>query len=253
MENESRFQEKLHKLLERAEENGNRLSGDEVKSVMAEEHLTEDQMQMVFDFLLMKKITLTGYYYAEHQSDPAEAEEFTEEEKRYLEHYRSDLEAMEPEKTGERERLFQAASEEDPEARRRLTELYLPVVLDIAKALHEPGVHIGDMVQEGNLSLILAVEMITDSADADVFIRREIRRGILSVVDEQKDTERKGNQIADRANELNDLLHEMAEEEGRAVTMQEVAERMQISVEEVLDIVKLAGEDLYDKYKDDGK
>lgn len=253
MENESRFQEKLHKILERAEENGNRLSGDEVKTFLEEEQLTEDQMQLVFDFLVTKKITLTGYYYADRQEKPVESEEFTAEEQSYLADYTEDLKSMKPEQPGEREMLFKAASEGDPEAKRRLTELYLSVVLDTAKALHEPGVHIGDMVQEGNLNLILAIEMITNVAEADAFLCREIRRGVISVVDEQKDTERKGNQIADRANELNDLLHEMAEEEGRAVTMQEVAERMQISVEEVLDIVKLAGEDLYDKYKDEGK
>ena len=42
-----------------------------------------------------------------------------------------------------------------------------------------------------------------------------------------------------------------SDEKGRAVTLDELAEYVQMSTDEILDIMKLAGEDLYDKFKNE--
>lgn len=266
MGDELQFRKKLQELLEKADSQDKRIGTDEVNAFFAEDALTEEQMLLVYEFLMSQKIIVTGYYKNTKAADGSmegadrnmqetkavgtAPEGFTAEEAEYLREYMEDLAAMKPAEEGELEELFEAAAQQDALAKSRLIELYLPTVVEIAKELHEPGIYLGDMVQEGNVSLILAVDMITDADRADTLIRGEVQQGILAMIEEQKEAKRRDKKMEQQVNDLDDTLHKMAEEKGRAVTMEELAEYMKIPEEEILDIMKLAGEDLYDKYKD---
>lgn len=265
MSDELQFRKKLQELLEKADSQNKRISTEEVNAYFAEDELTEEQMLLVYDFLMSQKIIVTGYYKntAEEglETDSAASvkgagqtgltgEGLTEEEAEYLREYTEDMSAMKPAGDGEVEMLLAQAVEGEALAKSRLIEVYLPMVVEIAKELHEPGIYLGDMVQEGNVSLILALDMLTDAASAEMVIREEVRQGILAMKEEQKEAKRRDKKMEQRVNDLDDSLHKMAEEKGRAITMDELAEYLKISEEEILDIMKLAGEDLYDKYKD---
>ena len=76
------------------------------------------------------------------------------------------MKAMKQEQEGERAELLKKAVAQDALAKSRLIELYLPQVVEIAKELHEEGIYLGDCVQEGNVSLILALDMLPED-DAD--------------------------------------------------------------------------------------
>ena len=56
--------------------------------------------------------------------------------------------------------------------------------------------------------------------------------------------------MENQVNNLDETLHKMADEKGRGITMSELAEHMKISEDEILDIIKLAGEEMYDKFED---
>ena len=267
MSDELQFRKKLQELLEKADSQNKRISKEEVNTYFAEDELTEEQMLLVYDFLMSQKIIVTGYYKNTKEDSEADiaassksagqtgfaSEGLSEEEAEYLREYTEDLSAMKSADEGEVAMLFEQAVQQDALAKSRLIELYLPVVVEIAKELHEPGVYLGDMVQEGNVSLILALDMLTDVNRADALIREEVRQGILAMLEEQKEAKRRDKKMEQQVNDLDDTLHKMAEEKGRAITMEELAEYMKISEEEILDIMKLAGEDLYDKYKDGGE
>ena len=247
---QSQFRKKLEQLLEQADEQDKRLTNDQIKDFFAEDGLTEEQMLLVYDFLMSQKIVVSGYYKQEsaERKDTISENEFTEEEKQYLKEYTEDLKAMKPEQAGERTELLKKAMEQDALAKSRLIELYLPEVVEIAKELHEDGIYLGDCVQEGNVSLILALDMLPDE-DADIFIRQEIRQGILTMKEEHKELKRRDKKLENQVNNLDETLHKMADEKGRGITMSELAEHMKISEDEVLDIIKLAGEEMYDKFK----
>lgn len=263
MSDELQFRKKLQELLEKADTQNKRISTEEVNAYFAEDGLTEEQMLLVYDFLMSQKIIVAGYYKNTTESSEAGSEAsakgtgqtgfapegLTEEEAEYLREYTTDMSAMKPAEAGEMKKLLIEAAEGDALAKSRLIELYLPMVVEVAKELHEPGIYIGDMVQEGNVSLILALDMLTDAKSAEEVIREEIRQGILAMMEEQKEAKRRDKKMEQQVNDLDDTLHKMAEEKGRAITIDELAEYMEISEEEILDIMKLAGEDLYDKYK----
>lgn len=248
---ESQFRKKLGQLLEQAALQDKRVTNDEVKQFFAMDGLTEEQLLLVYDFLMSQKITVSGYYkdVSGEKQQGNIAGNFSEEEKQYLEEYTEDLKAMKPEASGEKEELLKKAMQQDALAKSRLIELYLPVVVDIAKMLYEPGIYLGDMVQEGNVSLILALDMLPNVEEAELFIKQEIRQGIQTMKEEQKELKSRDRKVEDQVNNLDETLHKMADEKGRGITIGELAEHMKISEDEILDIIKLAGEDMYEKFK----
>lgn len=266
MSDQLQFQRKLAELIRTAQSQNMRITKDEIHRRFAEDGLNEEQMLLVYDYLLSQKVIVAGYMKS------SELSEYTEEEREYLQDYESDLKAVKKETAGERQALFAAAAQGDALAKSRLIELYLPEVVEIAKQMRREGFYIGDLVQEGNVSLLLAMDMLAEmreelgqssdltdvpadketfSGAADCFVREEIRQGILAMLEEQEELKRRDHKMEQQVNDLDDALHRMADEKGRAVTLDELAEYVQMSTDEILDIMKLAGEDLYDKFKEE--
>ena len=248
MIDQSQFRKKLEELLEQADVQDKRLTNEQIKEFFAEDGLTEEQMLLVYDFLMSQKIVVSGYY-KQQTTEQIDENKFSDEEKQYLAEYTEDLKAMKQEQEGERAELLKKAVAQDALAKSRLIELYLPQVVEIAKELHEEGIYLGDCVQEGNVSLILALDMLPED-DADAFIQQEIRQGILAMMEEHKELKRRDKKMENQVNNLDETLHKMADEKGRGITMSELAEHMKISEDEILDIIKLAGEEMYDKFKE---
>lgn len=248
MIDQSQFRKKLEELLEQADVQDKRLTNEQIKEFFAEDGLTEEQMLLVYDFLMSQKIVVSGYY-KQQATEQIDESKFSDEEKQYLAEYTEDLKAMKQEQEGERAELLKKAVAQDALAKSRLIELYLPQVVEIAKELHEEGIYLGDCVQEGNVSLILALDMLPED-DADAFIQQEIRQGILAMMEEHKELKRRDKKMENQVNNLDETLHKMADEKGRGITMSELAEHMKISEDEILDIIKLAGEEMYDKFKE---
>ena len=212
MIDQSQFRKKLEELLEQADVQDKRLTNEQIKEFFAEDGLTEEQMLLVYDFLMSQKIVVSGYY-KQQTTEQIDESKFSDEEKQYLAEYTEDLKAMKQEQEGERAELLKKAVAQDALAKSRLIELYLPQVVEIAKELHEEGIYLGDCVQEGNVSLILALDMLPED-DADAFIQQEIRQGILAMMEEHKELKRRDKKMENQVNNLDETLHKMADEKG---------------------------------------
>ena len=92
-------------------------------------------------------------------ADPKEEkQEMTLEDQTCLEEYEAYLKALPEEREGERERLLLEFARGDMAVRERLSQLYLPYMIETARELYREGFFIGDLIQEGNMAL-LSVEM----------------------------------------------------------------------------------------------
>lgn len=219
------FRAKLGEILKFAIGQSNRITVEEVEKYFSEDQLTEEQIQLVCEYLMAQKVTVAGY-----QKEKAEENPLSEEEKEYLEVYKEDLASMRP----------LSAQEE------KLTAL-LPKVVDVAMELHHPEIFIGDMIQEGNISLMLALETLTDEKS----IMEEVRSCMRMMIEAQTETKRQDKKMVEKVSELDVVLEEMNDEFGRKVTLDEVAERLGISEEQVEDILKLAGESAEDEEEEE--
>lgn len=241
------FREKLSGILEIAQEQGKRITTQEVEKYFEEDQLSEEQLTLVFDYLLAQKTVVKGYVKkggAVTDQEEIEKESLTAEEQKYLEEYEHDLASLPKEKEGEKKKLWELAVAGDALSKSRLIELYLPEVVVIAKEMNCKELFLGDLVQEGNVSLMLAMDMLTTCEDAQEQLFGEIRAGIQALKEEQNELKQQDRRMVEQVNRLDEGVKALTEDMGRKVTVEELAEYMELSEEDVLDIMKLAGEEL---------
>lgn len=241
MNNRLEFREKLSGILRFAGERDNVVTEREVETYFAGEGLSAEQMELVCDYLLSQKVSVKGY--VKRGGTLREREEqtivYTTEEQAYLERYREDLRAMKPEREGEREELFAAVAAGDALAKSRLIEIYLPTVVDIAEELYHAEVFLGDLVQEGNVSLMLALDHLGSSEDAPEEIEREIRQGMQMLIEEQTEMKKRDNRLVEKVEFLDENIRKLTEENGRKVSVEELAVFLDMTEDEINDILNL--------------
>ncbi|WP_077611478.1 sigma-70 domain-containing protein [Clostridium sp. Marseille-P2415] len=143
----------------------------------------------------------------------------------------------------EQGKLLKEAAEGSEEAKKRLVEGNLRVALEYAKEYDGRGVLMTDLVQEANMALILAVDEyagIEDGPDFDSFASQKIRKALELAVEEQQFADRTGEELAARVNVLQQVSQALAGELGREATVEELAEKMKMTVEEIKGIMKMA-------------
>ncbi len=240
MSGKAEFLEKLNGLLKLAQEQGDQITIEEVKAYFSKESLTEEQTELVFEYLMAQKIAVKGYM---KMTSGEEKNEYTEEEKAYLRAYEQDLQAIRPASQEEIEQLYRRVINGEEDAKTRLTEIYLKEVVEIAKSLHQPEVFIGDLIQEGNLGLVLGVEMITDSVTAGETIFSQMKQSMQLLLKEQSELSSRDKKMVEKVQSLDDGIQALTEELGRKVSIDELAVYMGLEVEEIEDILKLTGEE----------
>ena len=245
MNDKARFLEKLNGLLALAKGQESRITIEEVKAYFSEDALTEEQMELVFDYLLAQKISVIGYVKMDIGEEEKEVE-YTEEEKAYLKEYEMDLQAISQATPEELEELYRQAMDGEEVAKNCLVEVYLKEVVEIAKQMYEPEVFLGDLIQEGNLGLVLGVEMLTSVqtvAQARDIITRQIRQSIQMLLEEQNELNSRDKKMVEKVQALDEAITALTEELGRKVTIDELAIYMGMEIEEIEDILKLTGEE----------
>lgn len=142
----------------------------------------------------------------------------------------------------ENARLVSLAMEGDDGARGRLIEGNLKYVLGISRDYIGRGMPVDDLVQEANMALMLAVEELAamEEDSFERFVEKRVRQMIGLAVEQQEAEDRTGKMMAEKVNLMQDVSRDMAEELGREPKVEELAQRLQMTDDEVRDIMKMA-------------
>lgn len=249
------FRSKLSGILEMAIEYDYKLTCEQVEQYFEEDQLTQEQMELVFDYLLAQKVAVKGY--TKKGGSIAEVgvnddlEVLSAEEEAYLKEYLWDLEAIRSVKEGELLSLYEAINQGDSLAKGRLTELYLMKVVEIGKEMNHPEIFLGDLIQEGNVSLMIALETLpllreVGEVGMEAYLESEIRQGIQMLIEETVDLKGRDQRMVEKVTELDQNITKLTEDLGRKVTIDELALYMELSEEEIMEVMKLTGEESED-------
>lgn len=155
--------------------------------------------------------------------------------------YLEELDMIAPCGETETRELAAELAKQNHQAAERLIEGKLKFVLALAKEYAEQGVLMSDLVQEANMILTIFTREFAGAADTyDTELERAVREQLeaaVTVQHQEKDIE---ETVTARVNVLQDISQMMAEELGREASVEELAERMKMTVEEIRDIMKLS-------------
>lgn len=248
-----KLKEKMRQIIEVARKKKSVLEYTEIMDFFAELNLNPDQIEKIYEYLEAQGIDILGLV-----DNTTEKEEEEEPEKKEVEiavpegisiddpvrMYLKEIGKVPLLSADEEVDLARRMEEGDQYAKQKLAEANLRLVVSIAKRYVGRGMLFLDLIQEGNLGLIKAVEKFdyTKGYKFSTYATWWIRQAITRAIADQARTIRIPVHMVETINKLIRVSRQLLQELGREPAPEEIAEEMDLPVQKVREILKIAQE-----------
>lgn len=234
--NEVLFAQTLERIRKTAKEQGGCVSEEQVRDAFADQGLSEEQLQLVFDYLVKHKVGIGA---------PVDPDGYlTQEERDYLQDYLDELAGLPVCSPGEAEALALSAMAGETEAAQKLIRHYLRDVADIAKLYTGQGVFLEDLIGEGNMALTMGVSLLGSlekPSEVQGMLVRLVMDAMENCIRENASNEKLDRRAADKVNVVADSARELASQLRRKVTPDELARESGLSLQSILNACRISG------------
>ncbi len=246
----------IQELVEQGKKTGE-LSYEEITTKLEAVEMDIEQIERIYDFLDKQGIEILGNF-GEELPELENDDDFniTEDELADLSvpdsvsiddpvrMYLKEIGKVPLLSTAEETELAQKMSEGDEEAKKSLAEANLRLVVSIAKRYVGRGMLFLDLIQEGNLGLIKAVEKFdyTKGYKFSTYATWWIRQAITRAIADQARTIRIPVHMVETINKLIRVTRQLVQELGRDPLPEEIAKELNMPIDKVGEIMKIAQE-----------
>jgi DNA-directed RNA polymerase, sigma subunit (sigma70/sigma32) len=253
MEQKLVFREMLSEIKALAGEKENKLTLEEIKLFFEKANLDEEQLKMVLDYLHSQRVQIDGWEKQIDKTENIEEENDKKEDRTtsvkdesllFYEEELAEIETISPESEKE---LCEEAAKGNAFAKSKLIELNLKMVRQIAQEYVGREIVLSDLIQEGNIGLMFCVEQLPLSGELEEyrkFIASYVQMAMENYIEEVDAIHFAGKQIEEKVNYLNSAIKNLEEELEKKITIEEVSTYLEMPIEEIMEIVKMAGDEI---------
>lgn len=253
-----RSSEIVENLLAKGKKNGGTLTYGELIDALQKQDLTPDEIDTMYDTFSKRGIEIVDDSQDNSNDDDVDLDKSDEDVEIDLSvpegvsiddpvrMYLKEIGQVKLLTADEEIELAKRVSEGDKKAKDRLTEANLRLVVSIAKKYSGRGLHILDLIQEGNTGLIRAVDKFdyTKGNKFSTYATWWIRQAITRAIADQARTIRVPVHMVEVINKATRCNRKLVQELGREPTLEEIAAELNLPIEKIIEANRTAADTL---------
>ena len=241
MDNKIIFREMLSEIKKAANETGDVITQDKIKEILSGIPLEEEHFKLIYNYLSEQNIRVVDSL--------EELEEQPQEDGGSLALYLDELMSLEREVTEDERELMLQAMEQEAGAKERLIESYLPLICEMASGYEGDDVLAEDLIQEGNLGLLMAIESLgqlknESPAACRAHIITSINEAMEQMIDSSRKTKKMDEGIVSRVSHLDEAIRNLERDLEHKVSAEELSAYLEMPLEEIKDVLRMAGDQI---------
>ncbi len=235
MSQEKQFIKTLEEARSLARSQGNRIEEAQIVSLFETIGITGEQLEPVYDYLRERGIRL---------KEEGAGVNLDEQENNYLQEYLESIRDLPEFNEGQKRALGMSAMMGEQEGKEKILQNFLSRVADLARLYAGQGISLEDLIGEGNVAAAAGVELLgclEDPGEIDGFLGKLVMEAMESAIHENELVKDADNRIEEQVNRISEGAKQLYESLRRRVTVDELAEEMELDREAILEALRLCG------------